>query len=459
MRYFLLALIVVTVLVTGLWLVSRSLPASQAQREALALLETPPTFEGSNAFTALWLLPYDVPEAEHNAAMTADIEAHVRNRTKPLEDQVALLGHSLAAEQYANLRPEGEDRDLFCRSGRVSCLDQVRADPDSVRSLVARHARLLERIAALADHDHVQILFPPDFMSPTPGFQLTSYIQTEHALAFVDGRVGDALEGTCRDLATWQRLGTNTDTLLMRMIGQAFAGKGYAELLADMLAELPPGHPLPHNCQGLLRPPEPEALNMCQPMRGEFQLLQAGLREIGSGFGPLVQPDEVPWSERMRLKAFRYEPSIALAAPHYAQWCSDDIRDAVAADNPAPELLDQPGRFNLRCLANLYGCWMVGITTPAFAPYHAGHLDHGARMRALAAVLWLQQHATEQSLEAAFVSLPDELQSATRPLRLEFEHARLSVELHHQSEGQYFTLPLPGSRRHGGPSADSGRND
>ncbi|TVQ29526.1 MAG: hypothetical protein EA370_14985 [Wenzhouxiangella sp.] len=448
MRYLILTLTVLIMLAAGLWLWARSLGPTDAQLEALALMESPLEFEGSNAFTALWLLPYDVPESEQDGVMADDIEALVRSRRNWFEDGGALHFGSLAAERSADLRPDAEDRKLFCQSGRGSCLDQVRTNPDGIRELLQRHSRLLERTAALANHDYLQDLFPPSFLSPTPGFQLATYTQTRHALAFIDGQVEDALEGTCRDLAGWQRLGTNSDTLLTRMIGHAFASQRFTGLLADMLAELPPGHPLPPNCQALLQQPDPEALNLCQPMRGEFRLMQAFTQEMASD-AYLRDSAELSRVERLRLFGFRYEPSIALAAPGYAQWCSEEIRDAVAADNPEPELLEPPSLFNLRCLANMQQCWISRMTPASvFRVYHGRHLDYGARMRLLAALLWIQQHSADESLEAAFASLPDRFQSATRPLRLDADQAELAVELHNHGDGQFFTLPLPGSRQH-----------
>ena len=446
MRKLAFVLIGMVVVLSALWLASRALPPTDTEREALTLLSSPPTFEGSNAFPTLWLMLYDVPAEEQAAVMAADIDAHWPRQAAPWAEGYAGSIVSGAAADYRELRPDEEDRQLFCRSSAGSCLDQVRADPDQIRELVSRHSALLDRIASLADHDYVQNLFPPELLFPSPSLQVNLYTKTLHALNFVDGDIDQALAGTCRDLKTWRRVGTNSDTLLMRMIGQAFESRNFAPLLADMLAELPPGHPLPEACLGLARTAEVDDLSICLPMRGEFQFIKATTQNLDFRNDPGADTLSKRWRNRIHSLFFRPDASMARVAPHYAQWCGERLRNAVIADDPDPDLLELPSRISFRCLGNWAGCLLADLSLTAPSAYHVRHLDYGAYRRALAALIWLQQQGNDSGYGDTFASLPAELQSQTRPLRLDLESASIRVELYHTAEHPDFSLPLPGSR-------------
>src|SRR3546814_12001655 len=54
------------------------------------------------------------------------------------------------------------------------------------------------------------------------------------------------------------------------MLGIGLATDGYGRLLAQMLAELPAGHPLPVACEAALAPVSVGELSICEAMRGEY---------------------------------------------------------------------------------------------------------------------------------------------------------------------------------------------
>ncbi len=446
MRKLAFVLIGMVVILSGLWMASRALPPTEQQQQALATLCDPPGFEGSNAFPALWLMPYAVPREEWDTVIAADIAAHLQAWETWTRTNGSLMSGSTAANHYSSLRPDAADRDLFCQSGRGNCLDQVRVDVDAVGELVTRHEPLLDRIEALAEHDFVQDVFPPKLFFPTPAFQVNQYLHTRHALRFVEGRVDEALVDTCDYLLTWRRLGTNSDTLIVRLVGHAQEIHRSAVLLADMLAELPPGYPMPASCQAVKDLPEPDALSICQPLQGEFRSIAASHEAMNQlsnlPSDTLVQHMRKPLHKLL----FDGEATNARIASSYGQWCSDDMRDALLADDPAPTLPDPPGRFSFRCLSNVMGCQLSGIGSVHMGAYHVRHLDYGAKRRLLGALIWLQQNAINGDFAEAFDRLPAEFQSETRPLRLDVGDNTLSVPLHNQSETPAFSLPLPGSR-------------
>src|SRR3546814_10672414 len=72
--------------------------------------------------------------------------------------------------------------------------------------------------------------------------------------AYASGKVDEGLAGACAGVRTWRTLGTDADSLIVKMLGIGLATDGYGRLLAQMLAELPAGHPLPVACEAALAP-------------------------------------------------------------------------------------------------------------------------------------------------------------------------------------------------------------
>src|SRR5690606_18032714 len=145
------------------------------------------------------------------------------------------------------------DRALFC-SLRGDCLQQMRADPDGYTALVARHGVLLDRIDALSGYDFYRSQAPLDPRAPIPMFSLAHLGITHAAQSYASGDVDAGLAHACTGVQTWRTLGTDADSLIVKMLGIGLATDGYGRLLAQMLAELPAGHPLPVACEAALVP-------------------------------------------------------------------------------------------------------------------------------------------------------------------------------------------------------------
>src|SRR3546814_429718 len=143
-----------------------------------------------------------------------------------------------AAAQYRDLQPNDADRALFC-SPYDDCLQRVRADPDGYAALVARHGVLLDRIAALSGYDFYRSQAPLDPRAPIPMLSLAHLGVTRAAQAYASDKVDEGLAGACAGVRTWRTLGTDADSLIVKMLGIGLATDGYGRLLAQMLAELP----------------------------------------------------------------------------------------------------------------------------------------------------------------------------------------------------------------------------
>jgi hypothetical protein len=422
------------IILAVLWGLSRLQGATAEELAAMALLEVDQDFAGENAFDYLWLLQYDMPEDDHLSVLAEDM--------RRLEQWIVGVYRgetvsppfvSVAAERYADLRPEADEMARFCAGMASDCLARVRADQDGYRALLDRHQRLLERASRATQAEYLDNYFAPRLLAPTPSYQLAILPATGHALAFIEGDIDAALARTCEQIADWNRLGRNTDHLIARIIASTFVGGLYAHLLTDFLAELPPGYALPEQCRLLERPPAPETLSLCPAMRGEYRQVTAGTQD-------LLQVEEAGrLLERAALAVtFRQDLSAAMLAPQYAQWCAPEMLAALMDDDPDPGL-DEPGSvWQLRCIANWTGCVMNLIAMPDMSRYYRRQLDHGARMHALALALWLHGQADDG---------PDELPADLVHGRVRITDAGIVVELLDSSQADaVWSLPLPSSR-------------
>lgn len=434
-------LLALVLLVVVLWSASRLLGPTAEQRRAVAVFEQLPAPEGSNAFPALWLLQWDVPEAEHAAIVAEDAE---RFRALPPWGDPARaeatwdLG-SVAAGRYQNLRAGLADVPASCGVGEGGCLARVRADRDAHAARLEQSARLVDRVQAVFDHDHYRSLLPAAFDGPIPPLQLMSLGQTRHALQFVDGETDAALAGTCRRVDGWRRIAGNADSLLVAMYAAAGI-QGDGHLLADMLAELPPAHALPSACVAALAPPRPDGLGLCPALRGEWEFgmsaFDAMHAEAGAGLGGRVA----------RWLLLDREATAALSASNLAWACGEQAAQAVAQDRPMRPPQPDGGRWRFECVANASGCTLMEIARPAYAGYGQRLQDAGARVRVLGTLAWLRERAAAGDARSArdlLVDLPDGLRSPGRAVEVDPDGRHLRIELFETRKDSHWRVPLP----------------
>src|SRR5699024_155178 len=162
------------------------------QRRAVDVFEQLPPPQGSNAFPALWLLQWDVPEAEQ-AAIVAEGAERFRALPPPGDPARGAAGlPSVAAERYQGPEPRLPAAPGSCERREDGCLGRVRAARDAHAARLEQSAHLVDRVQAVFDHDHYRNLLPPALDTPFPRLQLMTLAQTRHALQFVDGDVDAA---------------------------------------------------------------------------------------------------------------------------------------------------------------------------------------------------------------------------------------------------------------------------
>lgn len=431
----------VLLLVVGLWSVSRLRGATAEQEAALAVMQQPWQPQGRNAFAALWLLPYDVPEAAQAAILAEDAR---RLRARPVAgietsgDEPVPAFDSVAGERYRDLTPDAHDQAMLCGARDAGCLAKVRADQTAYAALVERNAVLFARVGDLSRYDYYGNGFAWRVDAPIPDFTLGKALLTAHALEFARGDVDAALAGTCRDIATWRRLGANSDSLIMRMIGIAYSTDGYGRLLADMLAELPRGYALPDNCPRALEPMSPVELSLCRPLQGEFLYASGAMRgmidhSVGGRFDRLLLP--LLYSDHM---------TRAEKATVFAPACSDAALRRIADDRALERL--PPGKpyyLRLGCMSNAVGCILNDIAAPAYGDYALRAQDQGARMQLLATLAWLRQQPVGKPLAASLAERPPDLKSPTRDIEATDDGTGIRIRQFDAKRGEYWRLPLP----------------
>lgn len=427
------AVVAVAAIVVLSWLAGRASGPGRMQREALALMQAPWAAPGSNAFDALWLLPYPVDDADMAGIVERDA-ARLRAAPPPGGDgwTGASAFRSEAATHHPVQLPDRDDRARLCTAYGEDCLIRVRADLPAYQALLERHAGLFQRVAALERHGHVANRFPARMDMPFPPLDLARAGTTHAAVLFAQGDLDAGLAVACRDLATWRRLAANSDMLVVAMMGVSASDAG-GRLIAGMLSELPADHAVPGACRAALRPPQPEELTLCQAMRGEFAYATGARASLAQRPHPLL---------------YNETKSRGMAALRLADACMPQARDRIAADQPFPAP-PAPRPTPLACVDNLVGCILDSIAAPAYAQYSTRALDHGARLRLLAALLWLRDTASDRRpLAARLAELPQPLRSPARPLQPGSDGASLRVRQYDApaADDDWFELPLPGAR-------------
>ncbi len=426
----------------GLFTVSKLMGPSDEQRAALALLEADdPQPEGRNAFALLWLLEYDVPEAQWDAIIQKDA-ARLAEELARIESGggISVSQQSVAADRGPHLAPAGNEP-AYCQMRNSDCLGAIRANRDAYAQRLQDERKLLARVRSLSGYDHYRMAFQLSPHMPFPRFQSLAISNTASALDFVDGRTDQALEAVCDDVAAWRRVGANADNLLVSMFGMALIN-GSSGLFAGMLAELPADYPLPASCAVAFNPDAMPA-DLCQAMRGEYRF----------AFSALESREALQDSPLGQMGRWLYDPEAtrAMLAPTYAHACTQSMRRALIDDTPIVPVPIPGSPWRLECVSNFIGCALARIAAPAYESYAARAQDEQAVLRTVDMVLHLREQAAASGETVAQIVREHGLRPAADTWRVPvFEQAsdEIGIPLHGYSDHSEWRIPLPGSKQH-----------
>lgn len=439
LRWIGLGLLGLVLLVAMAWTASRLRGPTPDQREALARFQLPYAADGRNAYPLAWLLQWDVPDAEQEA-ITAEDAARFDALPAPGDPQrgAAVAAYrSVAAERHPDLSASLAAEPASCALRESGCLARVRADRDAHAARLAAAGRLVDRADAIAGYGHYRHLLPAAMDVPFPPLQYLSLPMTRHALQFVDGDAASALAGSCRALEGWRRLANATDSLVFAMYATA-AVNGNADLLAEMLAELPPDHALPAECGAALAPLRDEEFDLCPAMQGEWLWVRSA--------EAWLQPD-LSWSGRARMRLVYDRDATAALQAEYLGWpCREEIARMRIADARAEVPERRSGSMRFECWANPAGCILGEIAAPAYAAYVWRMQDAAARIRVLQSLAWMRERAAAgdgRDARALLGARPAHLQGGHRALELDGDGTALRMELFHPGPDPHWRIPLP----------------
>ncbi|RNF86337.1 hypothetical protein [Montanilutibacter psychrotolerans] len=418
----------------------------QLRREgdaAVAMLAIPAAKPGSNAFASVWLLRYEVPALAHEAVMSEDVAAfdrrlQLRHQQVPhgfeATDSAAFV--SAARDRYPYTPSTKADLDALCGLTTDDCLDYVRAHREQAITGLSAFRPLLPRIAAIGQHGHIADRFSADAQAPAPEWGLLRARLSEHALDFVDGRVDAALSATCTDAVTWRRLSTNSYQLVATVVGRSFATASVT-LASQMLAELPPDHPLPASCRLAFSPPLPEEALTCRAISGEFRTVAAAI----------VGPDHDPDDSGIAKAVLRRDDARRRLATLYAPACNAQTRRSVMLDRPVPRT--DTSSYSLGCLLSLTDCQPTAEAGFDHSRSTRRGQDTIARLRMAAALLWLRDRPQDaRPLPTRLAEMPASLRGPGRAIEPDVDGRGLKVALFEPGKDgpTHARLPLPASR-------------
>lgn len=410
------------VLAIVVWCASRMWPVPEARLEARQRLQARLPANGHNGYALLWTIAFDdLDTRQREQALAEDLrrwDADPRGEAGA-QTYLAALHEGLHSRPAASCGPTASD-----------CLAQVRADPQRFIDAHAGHQQLHARLDQLADADHFVSPFPPKgegIVVPLPVYGLMVDATSARALAYVQGDVGGALRGSCRGLQLGRRMVPGGSYLVDSIIGASLV-QANAQLLADMLVELPADHPLPAECEQALQPLLAGEQSLCRAMQGEYAMNQAGIETAAREFGGVLVLDR--------------SSTLARAAGNLGWACGPVAMAALEADRPLP--VPAPPQRDFGCLSNIMGCVLTDIAGPVYPAYSSRTQDAAAMVRLLGAQRWLRQQA-EDPVDA-LQRLPAAFRSSVRTPQVSADGRRLQVPrrspLRSTDESPWLSVPL-----------------
>ncbi|PZS77627.1 hypothetical protein A7X84_02995 [Stenotrophomonas maltophilia] len=390
------------VLAIVVWCASRMWPVPESRLQAQQRLQARLPADGRNGFALLWTLAFDdLDPGQRDQALPRDVQRWEADpRGKGARPQLAEDHVELRSRPSASCGPTASD-----------CLAQVRADPQRFVDAHAGHQQLHARLDQLADADHFVSPFRPKgegILVPMPTYGLVIDATSARALAYLQGDIDGALRGSCRGLQLGRRLVTGGSYLVESIIGASLV-QANAQLLADMLVELPADQPLPAECEQAMKPMRAAEQSLCRAMQGEYAMSRAAIETSAQEFGGVLVLDR--------------RSTLARVAGNLGWACGAAAMTALEADRPLP--VPAPPQHDFGCLSNIMGCVLADIAGPAYPAYSSRPQDAAAMVRLIGAQRWLRQQA-EDPVDA-LKRLPAQFRSQVRAPQLSADGRRLQV--------------------------------
>ena len=366
------------------------------------------------------------PQVEPDPALIAQLE----------QERPAAVGKNGADALFALPEAPTTGLKLCNMTDQGDCLKVARENLATYHKEATQHQKAWqtqeEAIAALLQYGHFRYRFTPE--DPLPPYQRISKQSTLAAYRFVDGEKEAAMTSVCTHAALGLRLiNTAQNHVLESLFGVSLITRNVT-LLAEMLAESPPGTRLPPACDEVKVQPA-EILSLCPQMYGEWRVISADIEKQIAREGLTKTPSaskEQPGQTNINALLHDMTRNLFTQAKAYTLQilmspCSAESRAAVARSE-LPDLTPDPSArtqycspYNPLCIAAAKGL--------DYTPYQARLLNVN---RYLTALDYLR-HPTDTP--PAGYHLENNTLTFTRYPAREDEEGMQTV-----------ALPLPGSR-------------
>jgi hypothetical protein len=410
---------------------ARLWPLTPEERAAIGLMERPlPPVAGRDGSDAGWLQDHDVPAAERAAVARTLREYYLAHEgdPEPPWDGDAVLDRFPKFEGNAPL-------DGLC-GAESDCLADVRANPAKADAILMSQPRRVAVGIDMANYDGLRYGLGPSPSNPImPLAHNAQAVRLFRAREFVAGRRQEALAGVCRDLAGWRRISADADTLINNMISLAMV-RHDAVLLADMLAQLPAGEPLPAICADALAPTTTAELDACPMFRAEFGFASHMIKE--------PMPDH-PWYTKVGIQTLDQDRFKARLAKALGVHCSVGAQSDARADRSVMPRARATSTAcsTFRWAVDPMGC-MVSELSPAdaYAKYADRRTDVAAVVAGARTIAWLREQAAPASERARVLAARPASLGLRREPRVSADGRTLAVPLLHPWQGQEVVLKL-----------------
>lgn len=423
----LLGLLTLYVLVVWFGVFPRS---TETQIQALNLLEQPYQHaKGKNdAFPQLWLMEYDIPGDKIPEAY-AEYMLKYQNAMQGKRDQAF---DAKFEKKYPKQTLDTKD---FCPAAPKSCLSYVRENPDRAREQVALYAKYLERAERLRHSDHVRIADNLGYFDSMLPLGNLGQLQTlASAVDFIDGKQDQALDLTCLNLASWRRLRSHTDMLMIDLSGIRWA-KIDMVLLADMLAEMPADMELPLSCGIALAPLAAEELDQCDVARGEMKFLADFFNVARRQDRKFVVMGMSDTADLLRARFINVRASSARVAPIIASLCPG--QPVTSGDLPVTttDRFFDPGGVYFSEL----------IFSNDYQEYKKRAQDFAGLLQTMRTLVWLR---SQPDIEQASSQQPEHLKMPNHKLVWDKSGKTLSIDMLNirPNDPKTWVFPMAASR-------------
>lgn len=431
LRYALYFFTAALLLLAGLFFYGRQQQATPEQSAALAELRKKPTFtESENLAPYLWLINYYVPADKINEITAADAEKYnALTSTKSIMEF-----QSLAASTYPKLDFSMEEFAGYCQFKKgQSCLDEVNKNKEKISEILKKSTGEIAHIEKITNYRSHYSPFEMHMVGALPSVSAgESMMRVQRAMLFLEGEENAAIEKVCGDIAAFRSIGTNSDTLVISMVSQAYV-RNRLSLLADMLIRTDSTASLPQACSLALEPIVVEENMLCNAMRGEFKLVENFDVWLSDNTA-----ENVSSADRVKQRTanffYDHQRTIELSAPRYAVLCSREAQIAASKNTVfnVSEVLDTQGSI---CklperVSNAYGCQFLDVAMASYESYLSRKLDQSAQITAMQTLLWLRdQKATSATLSETFAARPEAMKLFSERIALDRDAGVIKLNL------------------------------